>query len=78
MEKFGTNGSLTNEDADSRQEFLGYASFEPLVYQAAGEVRYVEILAMLDKAKTEISRIITGHRVDYLIKKIERNDNNRN
>lgn len=78
MESPGTNGTQKFEHDDFKQEFLGYASFEPLVYQAAGEVRYVEILAMLDKAKAEVSKIITGHRVDYLIKKIEHNGSNKN
>lgn len=78
METTGTNGNLKIEHDDLRQEFLGYASFEPLVYQAEGEVRYVELLAMLDKAKSEIFKIVSGHRVDYLIKKIERNGNNKN
>lgn len=78
MEKFKTNGSMKIEQPDSMQEFLGYANYEPLIYKAEGELRYVEMLALLDKAKAEISKIITGHRVDYLIKKIERNENNKN
>lgn len=78
MESFRTNGNLKIEDNDFKQEFLGNADFEPLVYQAVKEVRYVEFLALLDKAKAEITRIITGHRVDYLIKKIEHYENNKN
>ena len=78
MESPGTKGSQIFEHDDYKQEFLGYASFDPLAYQAAGEVRYVEMLAMLDKAKAEVSKIITGHCVDYLIKKIEHNGSNKN
>lgn len=78
MEITGTNGSLKIEPVDLQQEFLGYANFEPLIYKTEGEVRYVEMLALLDKAKAEISKIITGHRVDYLIKKIEKDANNQN
>ncbi len=78
METTGTNGNLKIEPVDLQQEFLGYANFEPMVYKAEGEVRYVEMIALLDKAKAEISKIITGHRVDYLIKKIENDGNNKN
>ena len=78
MESPGTNGNQIFEHDDFKQEFLGYASFEPLVYKTEKEIRYVELLAMLDKAKAEIFKIVSGHRVDYLIKKIERNGNNKN
>ena len=78
MESPETNGYQKMEHDDYKQEFLGFASFEPLVYQVEKEVRYLEFLALLDKAKAEIYKIITGHRVDYLIKKIERNGNNKN
>ena len=69
MESHEINGTQKFEQDDFKQEILGYASFEPLVYKAEKEVRYVELLAMLDKAKAEIFKIVSGHRVDYLIKK---------
>ncbi len=78
METFGKNEKQKIKPDDVKQEFLGSAAFEPLVYKAAAEVRYVEMLALLDKAKTEISKIITGHRVDFLIKKINQVENNQN
>ncbi|MBW6498695.1 MAG: hypothetical protein K0B09_09920 [Bacteroidales bacterium] len=78
METFGKNENQKIKAVDVKQEFLGFATFEPLVYQAAAEVRYVEMLALLDKAKAEISKIITGHRVDFLIKKITQDENNQN
>lgn len=78
MENLKTNGNPVIKYEDLKQEFFGPSNYESLVYKSEEEIRYLKVLAMLDKAKAEISRIISRHRIDYLQKKTENNENNKN